>query len=90
MNATDYMAQTGIGNVKMQLTGSNQTSPPIIIQNGDYIQYYPSYEYHYGTAWNNYFKNPELKLTDSGSDKFTFNTGSKLIIKYYNVTYLSL
>jgi hypothetical protein len=89
MNATDYMAQTGIGNVKMQLTGSNQTSPRII-QNGDYIRYYPSSEYHYGTAWSNYFKNPELKLTDLGSDKFTFNTGSKLIVKYYNVTYLSL
>lgn len=87
MNASSDMAQTGIGNVKMQLTFSNQLS--YNLTSGDYIQYIPSIEYHYGTAWNNYFKNPELNLIDAGSGKFAFN-GSNLIIKYYNVTVLSL
>jgi hypothetical protein len=91
MNATSDMAQTGIGTVKMQLSDSNQ-SLPITTATGDYIQYYHSSAYHYGTAWNNYLKNPELALkeTPSGSGKYEFTPGSQLIIKYYNVTFLSL
>jgi len=92
MNATSDMAQTRIGNVRMQLSDSNQ-KPPITLVAGDYIRYSPSNAYHYGTAWNNYFNNTELNLKEdpSGSGKFTFTRpGSKLVIKTYNVTFLSL
>jgi len=91
LNATSDMAQTGIGTVRMQLSDMNQ-STPLFTQAGDYIQYNPSTIYNYKSAWNNYLNNPELELAETppGSGRYEFKTGANLIIKYYNVTFLSL
>jgi hypothetical protein len=91
MNATSNMVQTGIGDIKMQLSDANQRNVTLIAD--DYIRYKSNAAYHYGTAWDNYFKNPDLNLDEGSDDKFMFKTNSpntKIIIKYYNVTYLSL
>lgn len=91
INGISDMAQTGIGTVRMQLMDSYQTSPQTLTSS-DYIKYVPSNAYHYGVAWNNYLRNPDLYLTESPSDPgtFMFKNGSKLVKKYYNVTFQSL
>jgi len=89
INGSSDMAQTGIGTVRMQLEPDSFQSNPIPVTNSDYIEYNPNLANHYGVAWNNYLRNPDLQFTES-SGKFYFKDGSQLIKKYYNVTFLSL
>ena len=90
MNATSDLAQTGIGTVKMQLLETT-TEGPFVLTPNDYIKYTPSLESHYGTSWNNYFRNPDLNLKeDTLNSHFDFNVSSKLIIKNYDVKIISL
>jgi hypothetical protein len=88
INGTADLAQTGIGTVRMQLIPlPYQTNDTVT--SSDYIEYNPNLASHYGVAWNNYLRNPDLQLTES-SGRFHFKDGSQLIRKYYNVTFLSL
>jgi hypothetical protein len=88
MNASSYLAQTGIGTVQMQLTNSTQIGP-LDVNSADYISYHPSSENHYGVAWSNYLRTPSLMLTE-GPSGFKFKDNSKLVIKEYNVSILSI
>jgi len=88
MNASSYLAQTGIGVVQMQLSNSNQL-PPQDVDSNDYITYKPSFENHYGVAWSNYLRSPGLMLKEN-SGNFYFKDNSTLVIKEYNATILSI
>jgi hypothetical protein len=94
VNGTEDMGQTGIGTVKMQLADQQ---PPIEypIASGETITvtYHPNIMENYKIAWRNYFNSPELHMTEvpSPSDTvFTLGAADMLVIKRYNVTFLSL
>jgi hypothetical protein len=89
--ASPYIAQTGIGTVRMQLVNSSQ-DPSYDIENKDVrICYNPSLTDNYKVAWENYFSSPDLALTTSGScAKIDTTLVKTLIIKRYNITVLSL
>jgi len=93
INSSEYLAQTGIGTVRMKLT------PPVQerfdFENGNQvtITYNADNENNYNTAWRNYFN--ELGMTyisgDATSSQFNLNpTARTLIVKTYTITILSL
>ncbi len=92
VNASSDMSNTGIGTVKMIRV---DPSPPIIwtIDNTSptRIQYNHNIERSYKVAWSNYFSEPELHMTPSGSGYLMNDPAAKtLIIKQYNLTVLSI
>jgi hypothetical protein len=93
IDSSDYLAQTGIGTVKMMLT------PPadpniILLPNGGnsvVITYTPNPKNDYTTSWSNYFDSPELMMQGSKPGPFNLDPDAdKLVIKTYTVTVLSL
>jgi len=90
MNGTSDMAQTGIGTIRMQLSDPPQQQ--VFDISGDvYITYNSDPEWDYQTAWKNYLTTSDLEMTDQGASKYKLNSNAEtLVIKSYNVTFLSL
>jgi hypothetical protein len=92
--ASPYMAQTGIGTIRMQLLESSQDEPYNISGQDVTICYHPSFTDNYKVAWRNYFSSPDLylSLTDPTGPCAKINTTlvKTLIIKRYNISVLSL
>lgn len=94
MNATDYFAQTGIGTVRMKLLDASQT-PYGVSGSSVNVTYEADPENNYNIAWRNYFNSSSLKMQYKSGDGFTSTFAldqnvTKLVIKTYNVTVLSL
>lgn len=89
MNATDYFAQTGIGNVAMRMIETDEINATAPMGQHVRITYEPDPEYNFKTAWTNYFNSPDLKMTPN-SGSYELPDGTNVIIKQYNVTVLSL
>ena len=93
LNASSDLSQTGIGTIRMQLIDSPTTAQYTIGSDPPIITYHANHNENYTTAWENYMRTPELKMTFQPlSDSFKLDDPSakKLVIKTYNVTILSL
>jgi hypothetical protein len=62
INATNDMAQTGIGTVSMMITGSSEETHDVTWSLVE-VEYKAKPEDNYNVAWKNYFSNPELRMT---------------------------
>jgi hypothetical protein len=90
INGTSDFTQTGIGNIRMQLSNPPKQKEFNITNKNVSVTYNHDVEWDYQTAWKNYLTMSDLKMTDTGSSKYTFYPAKKLVIKTYNVTFLSL
>jgi hypothetical protein len=91
IDSSDYMAQTGIGTVKMNLTDPKQEEYPITSGNDVQITYLRDSDNDYTTSWNNYFNNPELAMQETTPGTYHLAPAAKkLVIKTYTVEVLSL
>jgi hypothetical protein len=98
LDGSPYLEETGIGNVQLALNMTPgyepSQSPPIDISGKTVtIIYNPDPEWNYAVAWKDYFSSSDLKMTETAETPVTFNLDSgatKLVIKRYNVTVLSL
>ncbi|HUU75793.1 MAG TPA: hypothetical protein VMW63_06840, partial [Methanoregulaceae archaeon] len=92
LNATDDMAQTGIGTVAMMITNSSEQTYDVTGSTIK-VEYRANPEDNYNIAWRNYFNDPALKMTFKSGDGFYseyhLDSGvKKLVIKTYNITVL--
>lgn len=92
INSTGYLAQTGIGNVRMVV------SPlPFYSLSDDYslpetvtINYHPSSESNFKKAWQNYFGSFSENQYSGSDAKLEIPNVKKLIVKAYSIQVLSL
>jgi len=94
VNASNNLAQTGIGTVSMKIVDSDEKIEDVT---GSTIRvhYSANPEDNYNVAWKNYFSKQDLKMTPetvTGFDStFSLNSNvNRLIIKTYSVSILSL
>jgi hypothetical protein len=82
-NSTTVQGFSGIGDVQMELTGSNYTACPAPTKVD--VRYQPNANLNYSTAWNTYFTN-SLGMIPDGS-YYTFNRGNpvNLVVKTYYI-----
>ncbi|HON82356.1 MAG TPA: hypothetical protein PLN56_09325 [Methanoregulaceae archaeon] len=89
MDATDDFAQTGVGTVAMRLnprpTQINATASTRIN-----VTYDPDITNDFRIAWKNYFDSFKPVMEPLSNTTYQLGTGVNLIIKWYNVTVLSL
>ncbi|HUU74599.1 MAG TPA: hypothetical protein VMW63_00750, partial [Methanoregulaceae archaeon] len=98
INATNDMAQTGIGTVSMMITDSSEEIYDLTASgNAVKVTYNADFVDNYNIAWRNYFNSPELMmiydLGDSNGFKSVFSLDNNIdyvVIKTYNITVLSL
>jgi hypothetical protein len=91
IDSSNYLAQTGIGTVRMKLIDANEQEYPITTGDDVTITYNPDIKNDYHIAWNNYFASPELAMHESSPGTFSPDTDAeKLVIKTYKVEVLSL
>lgn len=94
VNASNDLAQTGIGTVSMKIVDSHEIDEDVsgsLVE----IEYRSNPDDNYNVAWKNYFSKPDLKLIFGSGDgfysKYRLDANvNRLIIKTYNVTILSL
>jgi len=94
VNATNNLAQTGIGTVSMKIVDSQEKIEDVTGSQVE-IEYHAKPEDNYKIAWKNYFDKPELNMEERPSAGFSTkyrldSNIKKLVIKTYNVTILSI
>lgn len=95
VNASNNLAQTGIGTVSMKIVDSNEKIEDVPPGSTISVQYTANPEDNYNVAWRNYFNKPELKMTPEIITGFNLTykldaNVKQLVIKTYNVTILSI
>ena len=94
LNATDDLAQTAIGTVRMKLMSADQTVVPNVVGSNVGVTYQGNITNNYNIAWRNYFSSLKMRPIDISSDlESTFSLPDDtavLVVKRYNVTILSL
>jgi hypothetical protein len=94
INSSDYLAQTGIGTVRMKLVPDTQIPPIDVTGRTVIVTYTGDITNNYNIAWRNYFNNLNMMPIDVTSDlssTFALDPSVEtLVIKQYNVTVLSL
>jgi len=93
IDSSEYMAQTGIGTVRMKLTPPVQERFDFNNGNEVTITYTADNENNYNIAWRNYFNELGMTYTGGGDTSSQFNlnpTARTLIVKTYTITILSL
>ena len=90
IDSSDYLAQTGIGTVKMKLTDPKQDPYYIATGNDVLITYTPDNNKNYKKSWDNYFSTPELAMQSNSGSYNLPAVAKKLVIKTYTVEVLSL
>jgi hypothetical protein len=97
IDSADYLAQTGIGTVRMRLAGDpDQEEYPIASGNDVEITYQSDIKNNYNTAWRNYFDTLGMTYISGDGSYSKYNLDNlnpppeKFVIKTYHVTVLSL
>ncbi|HOS82998.1 MAG TPA: hypothetical protein PK445_09775 [Methanolinea sp.] len=101
INGSQDFSQTGIGTVSMKLTDIHEFSYNIADETQTSISYYNYIEDDYYRAWEQYLSSPELPLIVEDQNRpfsMRYNFGrdpismpvEKLVIKNYNITFISL
>jgi len=94
VNASDNLAQTGIGTVSMKIVDSHEIIEDVT-GSSIKVEYHSNPDDNYNIAWRNYFNKNELKMTYESGDGFYSKyhldaNVRQLVIKTYNVTILSI
>jgi hypothetical protein len=99
LNAASDFAQSGIGTVRMQMSGPSSTQN-YTITGPVTISYQADPSEDYMVAWKNYFESPDLKMTFNSTAStwpagrlisYDLDSSAKeIVVKKYNVTILSL
>lgn len=101
VNSSQDYSQTSIGTVSMKLTGIEEFPYQIADETLTTISYYNNIEDDYYRAWEQYFTSPELPFRVEYQNpifSMRYNFGKdpvnmpvdRLILKRYNITFLSL
>jgi hypothetical protein len=86
-NTTNIMAQSGVGDVAMELNQpqTNYTVYPIHSTDTVKVQYTPNPNANYSTAWGNYFTNTGW-MTSLGNGQYQITpTPTTLVVYQYNI-----